>query len=944
MASPSLHPPKTVTIIQININSLRSRVGELNAFLKCHENAICVINDTRLHSQISDPPMGDRNLFRCDSLSNDSRAGGVAISIPSGWSALKTGNHLYDSPESLSLLIFPPRCHPFKISTIYNHPGKFVPKSFLENFRQTTYNSDPVKGLILGDFNSPNELFGSRTTTPQGRHLFNAIIEEDLIILNDDSPTYYSASTGRENILDLALCEPASADSVSTAWVGEDIGSDHLPLMVSFRTSPLHPQNHTSNRQPKFLTNWSVFEENLIRGAENLQEMALLPSTPIEIDSFLKYVTNTISNAVKNSSHIHKPMGRKGIVFSRETQSWIKTRRFLNKQKRNPYLSEAQRKVLRNLYNRANHIVSRLVREEDREREAKLATNVSSESDPRKKWKLIKHFLDGDNSPASCPLIRPDGSLAGGAQEKADMHSQRLQQAHQTQSKPEFDEVWKEEVERTVRENSFLFSTRSHPGLDEGDNDPTVAPITLPEVLGILASTKSRSAPGEDGISYATLKQLPVEIWNPIITTFNICLGMGYFPKSWKHARVRMIPKGGKPPSVIKNHRPISLLPCLAKIFERVLSKRLVAFLEGKGFFNEIQTGYRKGRSAQEHLLRLSEAAYRGFKENKVTAAVLLDVEGAFDTVWHDGLRIKLMNAAIPDKMIRLISSFLTDRTLHVTLDGVSSTVVDLDAGTPQGSSLSSTLYIIYKNDAPLSSNSEVDSSLFADDMGTWTSDVSLSKVGRRLQVELTHIEKWCCKWRVCLCPAKTQLIVFSRRPHQNRSQIVLKLFGERLRKTEVAVLLGANFTPRLTWDVQAEKMLQKAWPRISLLRRISALQKTPDSSILLMIYQTFIRPIFDHAAVAFANMSQSHWLKLERLQNCALRCILKLPAYTPIDVLNDASSLIRIKVHLLDSAEKRLKCMLNRSPLIQHLFEMHRIRPSVSSHRSPLEAILNMN
>jgi hypothetical protein len=111
---------------------------------------------------------------------------------------------------------------------------------------------------------------------------------------------------------------------------------------------------------------------------------------------------------------------------------------------------------------------------------------------------------------------------------------------------------------------------------------------------------------------------------------------------------------------------------------------------------------------------------------------------------------------------------------------------------------------------------------------------------------------------------SRQQLIVFSRWPHQNRSQIILNLFGERLSKTEEAVLLGETFPPRLTWNVLVEKLLQKAWPQISLLRRISALQKTPDPSVLLIIYQSFIRPIFDHAAVAFANMSQSHWLKRE--------------------------------------------------------------------------------
>jgi hypothetical protein len=101
-------------------------------------------------------------------------------------------------------------------------------------------------------------------------------------------------------------------------------------------------------------------------------------------------------------------------------------------------------------------------------------------------------------------------------------------------------------------------------------------------------------------------------------------------------------------------------------VFERIICGRLTKFLDQKTFFNKNQAGYQKGRSTQEHLLRLSKVVYEGFRYKKCTISVFLDCEAAFDAVWLDGSRYKLLQAGIPHKMIRIISSFLTNRSLSV--------------------------------------------------------------------------------------------------------------------------------------------------------------------------------------------------------------------------------------------------------------------------------------
>ena len=123
-----------------------------------------------------------------------------------------------------------------------------------------------------------------------------------------------------------------------------------------------------------------------------------------------------------------------------------------------------------------------------------------------------------------------------------------------------------------------------------------------------------------------------------------------------------------------------------------------------------------------EQLLRLSEESHSAFKKQQTIAALFLDAEAAFDKCWHNGIRYKLkVSLKLPDRIIRLLSSFLTDRSLTVLYEGCYSHRVYLNAGTPQGSPLSPLIYIIYVNDYPESINEKCSLSQFADDTAIWS-------------------------------------------------------------------------------------------------------------------------------------------------------------------------------------------------------------------------------
>ena len=130
------------------------------------------------------------------------------------------------------------------------------------------------------------------------------------------------------------------------------------------------------------------------------------------------------------------------------------------------------------------------------------------------------------------------------------------------------------------------------------------------------------------------------------------------------------------------------------KFFERVIEKRLRKHLEDNGFFSKYQTGFRNSTSTNDHLFHLSQAIMESFNRGEHVIAAFLDVEKAFDNVWHNGLRYKIYQLDLPTKLCRWLSDFLVGRVIQVKIERFLSPKVYPKAGVPQGSNLSPLLFL----------------------------------------------------------------------------------------------------------------------------------------------------------------------------------------------------------------------------------------------------------
>ena len=261
-----------------------------------------------------------------------------------------------------------------------------------------------------------------------------------------------------------------------------------------------------------------------------------------------------------------------------------------------------------------------------------------------------------------------------------------------------------------------------------------------------------------------------------------------------------MLLKPDKLTSLKTSYRPISLMSSIMKLFERVIEQRLCSYLEDIGFINKYQSGFRQNKSTDDHLFRLSQSVMESFNRGEHVVAAFLDVEKAFDNVWHNGLRYKIFMLDLPTKMTRWLSDLLVGRVIQVNVNGFLSDKISHIAGVPQGSVLSPLLFLIYVNNFPKPHHKQNSKSQFADDTALWAASKNVQFAAKLLQKGLRKLAKWCAKWRIKLNPEKAKVIIFSRSFLAGKPEPTLKLYGERLKIYPQVKFLGITFDSKFTF------------------------------------------------------------------------------------------------------------------------------------------------
>ena len=191
--------------------------------------------------------------------------------------------------------------------------------------------------------------------------------------------------------------------------------------------------------------------------------------------------------------------------------------------------------------------------------------------------------------------------------------------------------------------------------------------------------------------------------------------------------------------------------------------------------------------------------------------------EKAFDAVWHNSLLKKLHDMELPSDILKIISSFLTDRTIQVKIGNTLSEVVQLLAGTPQGSILSPLLFILFVNDIAVTQTCQV--TQYADDIAIYTSHHNLRYLEAHLQKQVDKLEDWYEDWFIKLNAKKTQLMIITRQ--NSRKRIPITVRNNQVEIQDSAVLLGTTLGRMMNLKPHITNLINKTAPRIEKMRQL---------------------------------------------------------------------------------------------------------------------------
>lgn len=398
----------------------------------------------------------------------------------------------------------------------------------------------------------------------------------------------------------------------------------------------------------------------------------------------------------------------------------------------------------------------------------------------------------------------------------------------------------------------------------------TFKPISVHYLTKIIKGLSNKKAVGWDQIPMFIIKSVIDFIKEPLCKIVNQSLEQGIFPNKLKYAEVKPLFKKGDP-NEFSNYRPIALLPCFSKIFEKVVKEQLTEYLEDNNLLNQSQFGFRKNMGTKNAISALVDSVSGALDGSERPVGMFYDLSKAFDCVNHGILIDKLRKYGIADKEINWFMSYLDSRKQRIILSKLGSDFrsdwSDMCCGVPQGSILGPCLFILYVNDINTATNTNLFQ--YADDTALICKGHD-GELNNSILKETEYIKNWFSANGLSLNTSKTQIIQFSAANTGNNTNKTLS--PNKIEIRDSVKYLGIEIDPHLNWKKQIENLSKRLNSAIFSLR---VLRDITNTKTQLSVYHAYFSSIMNYGLLAWG--SSAHALKLFKLQKKAVRLIAKV-------------------------------------------------------------------
>ena len=397
------------------------------------------------------------------------------------------------------------------------------------------------------------------------------------------------------------------------------------------------------------------------------------------------------------------------------------------------------------------------------------------------------------------------------------------------------------------------------------------------EIEEAIDELQLHSASGPDDFPAIVLKRCKATLAAPLYQLWRSSLDSGIIPQYLVSQKiVPVFKKGSK--TEAQNYRPVSLTSHVIKIFERVMRKFLVHWLEANNLLSKHQHGFRKSKSCVTQLLAHIDSILNMLMEGANADVIYLDFAKAFDKVSHKILLKKLENLGIGGKILTWLKSFLSNRFQSVSVEGKLSFIHLVLSGVPQGTVLGPLLFIIFIDDIYESVKYSLARS-FADD--TRLTKAIKSIIDQlQLQEDLDAVVEWADENGMELHEGKFELLQHGKIVElKGPSGYSYKLSsGQIIANSSKVKDLGITVDESLGWtthiaEVSKQASQMSAW----VLRTFTTRQQFP----LMTLYKSLIRSKLDYCCPVWSPIRKADICSLEAIQRSFTARIITLKGLT---------------------------------------------------------------
>ena len=685
--------------------------------------------------------------------------------------------------------------------------------------------------VLLGmDGNGAHQLWGCEDQDLRGDSLAALAASNSLSVLNTGrTPTFQSVTHGRpcSSIVDVTMTSDSLVSRVSGWRVNFEAcpSSDHNAIEFEVDAGPPVRKARESTFLFKNKTaNWSKFADKLQQEAEErgLESAVAEARSPQAID----YVVESLSSAIREACFASMKIRGEGQPY---VPFWTSD------------LDLKKQQVIR-LHHKLSSLKARgqpldLAAAAHREARKEYAAAIRKESSKNFRdfcnkqgkedvWSLTNRLIK--DSPASQPpsTLRLQGSFTESSQETALALLQHF---------------YPDDGPDTL--NRHLELRRQALDLSDGPDEP---PFTVSELEDCFKTMNPNRAPGHDNLTsdicHAAFRLIP----DLVTSIMNTCLDLGHFPRSWKDARVKILPKPGKDDYLdLSSFRPIGLLPVMGKLLEKLVIRRITYAAQQRETWNEDQYGFREQRSTSDALRRLVLRIKKAKSEQQQVVGVSLDIKAAFDNAWWPAIQQRLRSTGVARNCHRLIQSYLCDRKVSLDLADASASK-NMTKGCIQGSVCGPTFWNLVLDELlDLSLPVGCHLQAYADDVMLLVSGPTAATVQRRANAALDLILDWGNSVKLRFSPAKTQAIAFT----PGSKTVALSMDLQSIPVLPCIKLLGVQLDSNLNFIAHAKYIVSKVTKTFQNLCKLVRPTWGVHPENVETIYRRVIEPTVTYAA-----------------------------------------------------------------------------------------------